>query len=44
MMLAAPSGADMGGAITHALVGVAFAYLVATHEPKAVAVAGSKDK
>jgi len=32
---AAPSGADMGGVITHGLVGVAFAYLAATHQPKA---------
>ena len=35
MMVAAPSGADMGGVITHGLVGVAFAYLAATHQPKA---------
>eukprot|EP00316_Scyphosphaera_apsteinii_P021407 CAMPEP_0119337990 /NCGR_PEP_ID=MMETSP1333-20130426/95136_1 /TAXON_ID=418940 /ORGANISM="Scyphosphaera apsteinii, Strain RCC1455" /LENGTH=173 /DNA_ID=CAMNT_0007349165 /DNA_START=43 /DNA_END=565 /DNA_ORIENTATION=- len=43
MIAAAPSGADMGGVITHGLVGVAFAYLAATHQPKAVAVAGSKE-
>ena len=42
MMTAAPSGADMGGAITHGSVGVVFAYLAATHLPKAVAVAGNK--
>merc|ERR1711975_48933 len=41
MMTAAPSGADMGGAITHGSVGIAFAYLAATlqatHQPNAKA-------
>merc|ERR1712054_290836 len=36
MMTAAPSGADMGGAITHGSVGVVLAYLAATHHPKAL--------
>jgi len=43
VMAAAPSGADMGGVITHGSVGVVFAYLAATHQSKAVVVAGNKD-
>jgi len=46
MIVATPSGADMGGASIHGSIGLTFAYLAATHQPGSAtaAVAGSKGK